>query len=133
MKLVTRDTDYAVRALMYLAKRPGVLISTAELNSALDLPRPFMRKLLQILQKEGFLISVKGNKGGFRLAVDPGDIFLLDLMTVFQGEFRMTECLLQKKVCPDVKTCPIRKKIKNIEKHVKGELEGVTLKSLLEG
>ena len=131
MKLITRDTDYAVRSLLYIAKAENKLVSTLEVNKELALPRPFMRKILQVLQKEGFLFSVKGKNGGFSLAKKPEQIMLIDLMKLFQGEFSLTECLLQKKVCPNIKICPIRKKVKNIEKYAFDELKGISLRILM--
>jgi len=131
MELITRNTDYAVRALLYIAKANKDLVSTAELNAQLNLPRPFMRKVLQILQKEKFLISVKGHNGGFSLAKKPDKIFISDLIKVFQGEICLTGCLLNKEICPNIRVCPIRKKIKRIEKFAVNEFKGVTIGSLL--
>ena len=132
MKLITRDTDYAIRALMYIASSKNDIVPTAEIEKKLGLPRPFLRKILQILQKKGVLKSFKGNKGGFLLAVPAKKIFLADLMKIFQSKITFTECFLKKKVCPNIKKCPVRKKIKNIEKTVVSELKQISIDSLLE-
>jgi len=131
MSLITRSTDYAVRAILYIAESKSDMVSTARLYEDLKLPRPFMRKIFQKLHKEGILISRKGNSGGFALAKSADDIFLSDIMKIFQGEFSFTECLLNKEVCPDIKTCPMRRKIKKIEKKVLKELEQINITSLL--
>lgn len=132
MKLITRDTDYAIRALMYIACSKDAIVSVAEIEKKLKLPRPFLRKILQILQKKGILKSIKGNKGGFLLAVPAKKIFLADLMKIFQGRITLTECFLKKKVCPNIKRCSMRHKIKNMEKIVVSELKKITIASLLE-
>ena len=131
MKLITRDTDYAIRAIMYISEFNGKLVSAADIQHELDLPRPFLRKILQILQKVGILNSVRGNKGGFTLARPPKEISLADLMETFQGKITLTECLLKKKPCPKITKCFVRKKIKGIEKLVVLELKGITVDSLL--
>lgn len=132
MNLIARSTDYAIRALIYIAQSKNKLVSTAELDEQLKLPRPFMRRILQQLQKEGILNSVKGNKGGFALAKDSKDIFLEELMHTFQGDINFATCLFKKKLCACVDGCPLRRKVKKIEKMVIDELQGVTLQSMME-
>ena len=131
MKLITRDTDYAIRAVMYISESREKLVSAADIQQELDLPKPFLRKILQMLQKAGILNSVKGNKGGFALARPAKKITLVDLMEVFQGEISLTDCLLQKSTCPQIKKCHIRKKIKGVEGLMVSELKGITIDSLL--
>ena len=59
MKLITRDTDYAVRALIFIIKQKKEVISVNKLINNLKLPRPFLRKILQVLNKKGILNSAK--------------------------------------------------------------------------
>lgn len=131
-RLIGRDTDYAVRALVFMLQHKEKIISVSELVKELKIPRPFLRKILQKLSKKGFLVSYKGKGGGFKLSVSPDRIFLIDLIKLFQGPVKLNECLLNKKICPDIKTCPLRKKLLNIEKFVMTELKSITLKSLSE-
>ena len=131
MNLLTRDTDYAVRALVYLVKK-GKRASTSDMEKELFLPRPFLRRILQILQKNAYLASAKGHEGGFELLKKPEGIRILDLMEIFQNKFELCECLFKKKICPDRQICPLRKKLKNIETTVKKEFHSLTLQSLLE-
>ena len=131
MDLIRRDTDYAVRAILYVVKAGKEVVSTAELQRELKLPRPFMRKIFQTLQRKGILKSLKGNRGGFVLAKTPQEISLLTLMRIFQGKFSLAECLFKKRICPNRKLCVVRKKVKNIESLVLRELEGITIKELL--
>ncbi len=131
MNLVTRNTDYAVRALGYMARHKEALISTADLDRDLKLPRPFMRKTLQILQKSGYLVSVKGYMGGFKLSRKPEDIRLIDLMKIFQGEVSLGDCLFKKKICSCVKTCPLRKEIKAMEQVLLERLQKITVADLI--
>ncbi len=131
MKILTRDTDYAVRAICYMAKRPEGVISVTELVEELGMPRPFLRKILQKLNKSGLARSYKGIGGGFSLAVDPGKIYLADLIKIFQGPFKMNECVFKKKLCPNRSTCPLKKRIDKIEERVTREIGSITIGSLL--
>ena len=131
MNLLARSTDYAVRAILFMAQDPDQVTSTAELESELGLPRPFMRKTLQVLQKAGYLDSVKGNKGGFTLNRPPAAIRIFDLMTIFQGEISLGDCLFKKKICSCVKTCPLRKEVKKMEQVLLDRLKKLTIADLI--
>ena len=131
MKLITRNTDYAVRALCCIAEQKQEVISADQLVKSLEMPRPFLRKILQTLNKEGLLNSSKGKGGGFSLAVSPGKITLIDVMKIFQGSLKLNECTFKKKVCPNIKDCLLKKKIDEIEKEVILRLKAITLESLL--
>ena len=130
MKLINRDTDYALRALIHIAKN-SQRISVTEMASKLNIPKPFLRKILQILNKEGILNSYKGKGGGFLLAIPPKKILLTDLINIFQGPVKLTDCVIKRKICPDIKTCPLRKRIRALEKHIVSELKSTTLDDMI--
>ena len=131
MKLITRNSDYAVRALCCIAEQKQEVISADQLIKSLEMPRPFLRKILQILNKEGLLNSFKGKGGGFTLAISPEKISLIDVMKIFQGPIKLNECTFKKKVCPNIKDCPLKKKIDKIEKEVIFKLRAINIESLL--
>ena len=131
MKLITRDTDYALRALCFIAKGKDKIISAAELVRKLKIPQSFLRKILQVLNRKKILKSYKGQGGGFLLAVPANKILLVDLIEIFQGPLRLNECFFKKMACPRKKTCALKKKIDTIERYVLKELDSITLASLL--
>jgi len=131
MKLITRDTDYAIRAVCYLAGRTQVVTSVAELAQRLKIPRSFLRKILQVLNRERVLKSYKGQGGGFMLALRPDNITLADLVEIFQGDFKINECRLRKMNCPNARRCILKKKLDSIEEYVARQLEAVLLQDLL--
>ena len=131
MKLITRNTDYAVRALCCIAEQKQEVISADQLVKSLEMPRPFLRKILQTLNKEGLLNSSKGKGGGFALAVSPGGITLTDVMKIFQGPIRLNECKFKKSNCPNINDCLLKKKIDEIEKEVIVKLKTITMASII--
>jgi Rrf2 family transcriptional regulator, cysteine metabolism repressor len=133
MQLLTRESDYALRALLYMGQSKKSTMSVTELIEKLKMPKAFMRKILQKLEKAGFLISKKGNKGGFTLKKKSEAIFIIDVMKAFQGKVSLLNCVLKSKICPSKKSCPLRKKIMSIEEKVILELGSVTLAGLLKG
>jgi Rrf2 family protein len=132
MKLITRDIDYAVRALIYLAdnKNEGI-VSVPELVDELGITRPFLRKIMQLLAKAGVIESYKGNKGGFRLIKKPDDVYLIDLVEIFQGDFSLNECLLNKDICPNKGNCILKDRVDDIEEKIRLELKSIDLSSLI--
>ncbi len=130
MKLITRDTDYAIRALNYIVCNEGRTVSITEMVRELKTPKPFLRKILQLLGINGILKSYKGKNGGFMLAREPDKIFLLDLMKIFQGQFKISECIFKKDTCPNQQYCLLRTELESIEKMVLEKISAITLKSL---
>ena len=131
MKLITRNTDYAVRALCYIAEQKQKVISGDRFIKSLEMPRPFLRKILQTLTKAGLLNSSKGKDGGFSLAVSPEEITLFEVMKIFQGSIRLTEHQFKKSDCPHINNCLLKKKLDEIEKEVMVKLKAITISSIL--
>jgi Rrf2 family protein len=131
--LITRDTDYAIRAICFIAKQEKDIVSVSELVKKLKTPKPFLRKILQVLSIKGILESYKGLGGGFKLARDPKEILLVDLMEIFQGSFRLNECFFKKVICPHRKDCELKKKIEGIDKLVVSKLKSISVYSLIKG
>lgn len=133
MKLITRNTDYAIRAICMMAKNTDRLVSVTDIVKTLKIPRPFLRKILQLLNKKGIIKSYKGIGGGFKLERAPDKIFLKDVVGIFQGTLKINECFFKKTLCPNRKVCPLKKKLDKIEAYVSSELGGITVSDLIKG
>ncbi|MBL7157693.1 MAG: Rrf2 family transcriptional regulator [Candidatus Omnitrophica bacterium] len=131
MKLITRDTDYAIRALCYIAKRKKTVVSVKKLVRDLKIPQPFLRKILQHLNKAGLLKSYKGKGGGFELSRKAGTIFVADVMKIFQGPLKCNGHIFKKSLCPHIKTCVLKTKLDMIQKHVVSDLKSISIESLI--
>jgi Rrf2 family protein len=131
MKLVTRNTDYALQAICYIAKQ-GKVVTVPEMVRVLGVPRQFMRKILQQLSKKKILKSYKGQTGGFKLRLSPEKIFIIQIMHIFQGQVGLNGCFLKKDICPNRGKCVLRKKIRVIENNLLGQLRQINIASLVE-
>jgi len=131
VKLITRNTDYAVRALCYIAEQKQEVVSGDRLIKFLEMPRSFLRKILQTLTKAGLLNSSKGKDGGFSLAVSPEKITLIEVMKIFQGPIKLSEHKFKKSDCPHIDECLLKKKKDEIEKEVIAKLKAITISSIL--
>ena len=130
MKLLARNTDYAVRAIIFMARKDAV-VSVGQLSTKLGVPHPFLRKILQLLHKQKILYARKGKGGGFKLAVKPERISLAKLIEIFSGKINLINCTLSTELCPDLKKCKLRKIMKSIEVQVLKELKNTRIVDLL--
>ncbi len=130
MKLLTKRTDYAVRALIYLTGEKDQYVSARKVSKEEKIPYEYLRKIFRDLIRADLVRSSEGGKGGYALAVDPYKIKITDLITLFQGEIKLSECLFRKKICQNRATCVLRNKIKDIEDLVKNEFEALSIGGL---
>lgn len=132
MKLITKDTDYAIRALLYLAQRGGELRSSQTIARKNRIPLPFLRRVLQTLIKHRIIISKEGVDGGVKLRSKPDSICLSDLIKIFQGNIQLSECMFRKDLCPNRSRCVLRRRIKGIEQKVIKEFKSLSIATLLD-
>ncbi|WP_299860177.1 iron-responsive transcriptional regulator RirA [uncultured Hoeflea sp.] len=103
---LTRQTNYAVRMLMYCAANDGQLSRIGDIAEAYSVSELFLFKILQPLTKSGLVVSVRGRNGGIRLGRAATDITLLDVVKVTEENFAMAECFENDATeCPLVDSC----------------------------
>jgi len=133
MKLVTKDTGYALRILLYMAENRCRSVSVGEIINNVNIPRAFSRRICQVLSNKKILSSRKGKGGGFMLCRRPEVISVKEIIGIFQGKIEFLDCFLKGHLCSRIKKCPVRRKLKVIEKEVEDKLNKITIKELLEG
>ena len=105
---LTREGDYGIRSVLYLARQPYKKISfVTEISEEYKIPRSFLAKILQKLVKAKIVRSYRGVKGGFSLARQSKDISVLDVLEAIEGKLAMNICLADKKKCDFSRNCPI--------------------------
>lgn len=131
MKLLTKNTDYAIRALVELAAYKEGYLSSRSIAKKQNIPYQFLRGLMRELIKRNLIESKEGVSGGLKLKKKPAKIRLADVIRIFQGEIELSDCLFQKRICSNRKTCVLRKEIKRIENIVGNEFEKLTISTLV--
>lgn len=104
---ITRQADYAIRCVLYLAEHPNEVKVVNEIASSKSIPKVFLAKILQKLSKAGIVRSYKGVKGGFELAKRPKDITLLDVIEAIDGPVAMNICAIDKRLCNMSNQCSV--------------------------
>jgi Rrf2 family transcriptional regulator, cysteine metabolism repressor len=131
MRLITKNTDYAIRALLALAARKGSFRSARDIAQEQGIPYQFLRRVLNALIAAKLVESREGVNGGCRLVVPAAKISLIDVIGIFQGQVRLSECMFRRKLCGNRATCVLRREILRIERLVQDEFQGITIGGLL--
>lgn len=118
--MLSNSCRYALRAVIYLAKRypDRSNVGIKEISGDLELPLPFLAKILQLLAKHKILNSTKGPNGGFSLLKKPESITMIDIVKIIDGEGIFKNCIVHDGSCADVrhskKICPIHNDYQSI-------------------
>jgi Rrf2 family protein len=106
---ITRQADYAVRAVLYLAKLgPNGRASTAQIARDQLIPTTFLAKIISQLAAVGVVRATRGARGGVTLARPPEEITLLEIIETIDGPMALNECVTEPHRCPMSDDCSVR-------------------------
>lgn len=129
--LVTRETDYAVRTVLHLARNPGTMASVTDIAGAMQIPRTFLAKIVQRLARRRILKSVRGSRGGFRLARPAARITLFEIMDAIQGPAPINDCAVDSRRCAFSSRCVVHPVWVDLRKQVESRLKRETIAKFL--
>ncbi|MGQ9834210.1 MAG: RrF2 family transcriptional regulator [Candidatus Villigracilaceae bacterium] len=128
---VNRQTDYAVRVVLALAKQPpGTRLSSAAIGREMLIPKAFLPRIVAQLAQGGFISTFPGRDGGLKLARPAAQINLRQVVTHMEGEFLVSECLHGGGTCPFDHICPVRNRWSRLQTIIQDELENTTFDQL---
>lgn len=138
MKLSKRG-EYALRSLINLgiaAKVQRPLVRVTELAQAEDLPVKFLEQVMQQLREAGFVASVRGKLGGYRLARPAGKITIGAVVRLIDGPLAPIGCVSQTAYepcnCPDEAHCGLRMLMLDVRNAIAAILDRYTLADVVE-
>jgi Rrf2 family transcriptional regulator, iron-sulfur cluster assembly transcription factor len=118
--MLSNTCKYAIRALIYLANysEEGKKVGIKKITEDLNIPPPFLGKILQKLARENILCSIKGPHGGFALGRKAEEISLYDIIVQVDGEDYFNNCIIRLEPCScfteEITTCPIHKRFSSV-------------------
>lgn len=125
-------TDYAIRMMLFMAQQDGK-VSTAEAAAKeLGITYSCFNKVAWKIRRAGFLESVQGPCGGYRIAESAGEVSLYDIVTVMEGEIRVNRCLDDDGFCSRdaTETCPVHKTLEQIQGQIVDSLKGIKIRDI---
>lgn len=131
---ITRQADYAVRAVLYLAKLgPDRRAATSQIAEDQQIPPSFLAKIVSQLSVAGLLQTSRGARGGVSLARTPDEISLLEVVEAIDGPILLNECVSQSGVCTFGDSCPMRPVWCDAQAELVGRLEETTFDNFING
>jgi Rrf2 family protein len=111
--MLSNTSKYAIRAAIFLelyssqTHKKGI----KEIAAELDIPSPFLGKILQVLVKHQLLASTKGPHGGFYLNRPAMDIPIMEIIEIIDGKDVFNDCAIRTSPCDPVRPCSMHQKL----------------------
>jgi Rrf2 family transcriptional regulator, iron-sulfur cluster assembly transcription factor len=137
--MLSNTCKYAIRAVIYLAvnEKQDNKIGIRQIATELDIPSPFLGKILQVLSKNKLLNSSKGPNGGFSLGRKASQISLLDIVKIIDGMDFFDNCIIGMKVCSEdekmKKFCPFHESLDPIRENLYKKFKSLKISSFKKG
>lgn len=132
MKISTRGR-YALRLMLDVARNQvDGFVTLREVSDRQDISRKYLEQIVPMLAQAGFLTGNRGKQGGYRLAKEPEDCSLKDILQMTEGSLAPVACLEEgAEICKRRDICPTLPVWQGLERVIEEYLAGVTLKDLM--
>ena len=133
MKISTKGR-YALRMMIDLAQHGGSGLVTLKDGAARqDLSQKYLEQIVTQLSKAGLVKGVRGPQGGYRLAREPKDYSIAEILRLVEGSLAPVECLeAEVNTCEHCASCATVDMWTGLYKVVNDYLEGVSLQNLVD-
>ena len=139
MLALTKKTGYALVAMAHLANiEDGKLASAREIAEQFGVPVSLLMNVLKELAANGYIKSVRGAHGGYRLARRVEDINLAEVVSSLEGPVRLAQCVTRQSgdegecTCEVMARCPVTDPVHRAQRRLNDFLRKVTLSELLQ-
>src|SRR5262249_2574002 len=131
MLRLSKKADYALMAMKHLALRADRGSSSArEIAEQYDIPIERMAKVLQKLVRRGLLTSHQGTRGGYRLARQPAQISVAEVIQAIDGPLTVTACSTEDGQCEQYAKCNVRDPLWRVRERILSALGDCTIEEL---
>jgi Rrf2 family nitric oxide-sensitive transcriptional repressor len=129
---LTHFSNYAMRTLMYCALRRGGLCRVREIAEAYGVSEHHLMKVVQVLGHIGVVETVRGRGGGIRLAREPHEIVVGEVVRATEGKMQLVECFDDAtSTCPLTHACRFRRALERALEAFMLVLDGYTLADMV--
>ena len=132
MLRITKQTDYGIMLLAYMARLPhGHVLSARDAAEWSGLSLPMVSKILKSLARQDVVVSHRGAGGGYALARSVERTTVADIIRALEGPISMVECGSRPGHCEREPTCPVRINWARISREVERALESVPISEMI--
>lgn len=130
--MFSNSSKYAIKALAYIVNNSAVdqKLLVKEIANQIDVPQPFLSKILQQLTAKHYLSSAKGRNGGFYVTKEQLKNSILDIIIETEGKDRLKECVLNFENCDALNPCPVHHLIAASKDSLRHSFETTKLEDL---
>ena len=129
---ITRQADYAVRAVLHLSKLGSTQrAATSTIAEEQRIPPSFLAKIISQLSIAGLLHTSRGARGGVTLAREPQEITLLEVIEAIDGPIQLNDCVGESGICTFDKDCPLRPVWCDAQEELVNRLRGTNFEQLM--
>jgi len=128
---ITRQADYAVRAVLYLARNGDQRTATSMIAEKQRIPPSFLAKIVSQLSIAGLLHTSRGARGGVSLARAPQEITLLEVIEAIDGPIQLNECVGDSGACSFDDDCPLRPVWCDAQEQLVNKLKGTNFADMI--
>lgn len=131
MKLSTRSR-YGTRILLELARsNSDSPVQVSKISKRQEIPLKYLEQLVRILKQAELVISIRGPKGGHKLAKPPTEITLGEIVRLFEGQTDLVACVSSPEKCRISDECRVREAWKDATRVLYKHLDAITIADLL--
>ena len=106
--IINKSGEYAIRCMIVLSEAyRNSLLSSEDIHKTTNIPKEYLSKILKKLTNEKLLISEKGHHGGYKLALNPSKINILDILNATGNTINSKHCFFGWDKCDPKKPCPL--------------------------
>lgn len=130
--MFSKTTEYALRATIYIAEKGTIdhKLGIDEIAKAIDSPKPFTAKILQLLTKGGVISSIRGPNGGFYITRQSMKLPARAVLEAIEKEALLNRCILGLQKCSETNPCPMHAEFKTIRVQLNSLFEKKTIQNL---
>jgi Rrf2 family transcriptional regulator, nitric oxide-sensitive transcriptional repressor len=129
---LTTFTDYTLRTLIYLAVRPGVTVTISDIANAYGISANHLMKVVHQLALTGDIATMRGQRGGLRLARDPVAINIGEVVRRTEPDMALVACFGESRQCTIEEGCVLRHALGAALQAFLAVLDSYTLADLVE-
>lgn len=131
MKISTKGR-YALRVMIDLAvNRNGKYITLKDIAERQEISNKYLEQIISLLNKAGYLETARGNTGGYKLAREPKEYKIGDILRATEGDLTPIYCLTEEGECNKQKSCKTYSFWKGLDNVINEYIDSKTLEDLI--
>lgn len=131
MLRISKLTNYGIVIMSSLAAAPNRVHAAHQIAELTHVALPTVAKVLKRLHGADLVLSIRGPKGGYRLARPATDISVADVVSALEGPVSLTECSTDDSNCEQADVCSLRTNWTHINEAIRNALESISLDEMV--